>query len=164
MPSTQEAIASPIDLEADGVRGTAAETTAVEETATADAVPAVSVVGADAVEGTAANSQLVAFVAPQPSSRGASSGGFAIDAVAAWHMETHGENDVVCGDCNMPCQSVKSRLMSKGQGKFRCPSCGSTHSTKTWAQASSSVTLLLLRMENWSAAILSVIYTVQPIS
>ena len=54
--------------------------------------------------------------------------GFAIEAFDAWAGPQGSQDTVLCCECNQACDPLKSRLMSKGLGKFRCSFCNTTHS------------------------------------
>ena len=58
----------------------------------------------------------------QPTAGGKASLGLVIASIPAWNKT----EDVVCVDCQTTCNPLTCRIVSKMEGKWRCPQCNST--------------------------------------
>jgi hypothetical protein len=81
--------------------------------------PTASLAGSDI-----ANLTDLAYATPRQWQGG--SQGFSIASVPAWDDI---DDEITCMDCNHPARAVKSRVMNKANGKWRCDRC-----CKTWSQ------------------------------
>lgn len=61
----------------------------------------------------------------QPTRVGAAGIGFSMELVMAMHDSA--QQQVVCFDCQEECDPLKSRLLHKGKGNFRCKKCWTTY-------------------------------------